>query len=88
MDFILFFVKTLTRKIDKHIISQKGECMTLDEWLDKHNIKRQHFAERLGMSIVTLWKVRNGKPCNKLTAQKISFATGGQINPKIRGKNG
>ena len=62
--------------------------MTLDEWLTKHKIKKHKFADMLGISIVTLWNIRNGKVCNQSTADKILSVTGGQVEINIRGKNG
>lgn len=54
----------------------------LKEWRHKLLISRSELARRTGLSIVTIARIENGKPCRLDTMKKILLGLGLDIKDK------
>jgi predicted transcriptional regulator len=56
--------------------------MTLDQWLTKHEIRNEDFAQRIGIGTVGCWRLRKGHTQPKWeTIEAIVRETKGQVMP-------
>ena len=57
--------------------------MTLNDWLSAHQVRPMQFAQTVGVTHVTVYRLLNGKrrPSWDL-AKRIESATGGAVRPE------
>lgn len=56
----------------------------LKRWLRKNNLKMGEFAEIIGCHVQTLQSVNKQKGIDSTIANKIFFATSGEIEPVVK----